>query len=109
MIDDNFAAAILNVIEMKFDEKLGPIHDSLKSMIAEMDKLNNECDLDAEEINTGLKDINETLIRIDNNNAEICNICDRIIAIAQKMDESMDQSENCNQDFWLESYIYYLN
>lgn len=96
--DDNFVAALLDMIEKKFDEKLEPINNSLNSILT-----------DAEEINTGLKDINDTLVRIDNNDTEICNICDRIIAIAQKMDESMEQSENCNQDFWLESYTHYLN
>lgn len=96
--DDNFVAALLDMIEKKFDEKLEPINNSLNSILT-----------DAEEINTGLKDINDTLVRIDNNDTEICNICDRIIAIAQKMDESMEQSENCNRDFWLEPYTHYLN
>lgn len=36
------------------------------------------------ELKAELTDINDTLIRIDNNNAEICSVCDRIIEIAKK-------------------------
>lgn len=88
MRDNKFAADLLDMMDKKFDEKLEPIKKG-------MEDINN----DFSEMHGIFDSLNANLDKIDENNLETCSTCDRILEIAQKMN---DMNFKRDKDFWLE-------